>query len=134
MDWMSELGWQETQINDLRALALMYIKQGIYTKALTIFDALTILVPENAADLRTLGALHLQMGNGMQALDLLDRALKYDPAHLGTHLNRAKTLFMLGYRRQGLLQAKDLENASDLTIASQAKALLLAYQSPLPNI
>lgn len=130
MDWMSELGWQERQIRDLRTLGYFYIRQGIYSKALTIFEGLSLLAPDNAYDLQTLGALHLQMGNGMRALDFLDRALKFDPSNLGTHLNRAKALFLLGYRRQGLLQAKELESVSDLAIASQAKALLLAYQQP----
>lgn len=130
MDWMKELGWQKTQIKDLRTLAYSYIQQGIYAKALTILEGLLVLAPDTAYDLQTLGALYLQMGDGMRALDTLDRALKYDPTHLKTHLNRAKTLFMLGYRRQGLLQAKELEHVSDPAIASQARALLLAYQSP----
>ncbi len=134
MDWMKELGWQERQINDLRTLGYSYIQQGVYAKALTIFEGLLVLAPDNAYDLQTLGALYLQLGDGMRALDMLDRALKYDPAHLKTHLNRAKTLFMLGYRRQGLLQAKELEHVSDPAIASQAKALALAYQSPVSNL
>lgn len=133
MDWMSEFGWQKKQIEDLRYLAFSYIKQGIFPKALTIFEALTVLAPDHAYDLQTLGGLHLQMGNGMRALDYLDHALKLEPTHLGTHLNRAKTLFMLGYRRQGVLQAKELEHCSDPQIASQAKALLLAYQQQLPS-
>lgn len=134
MDWMRELGWQKTQIKDLRTLAYSYIQQGVYAKALTIFEGLLILDPDNAYDLQTLGALYLQIGDGMRALDYLDRALKFDPTHLKTHLNRAKTLFMLGYRRQGLLQAKELEHVSDQTVASQAKALALAYQSPVSSL
>lgn len=134
MNWMNELGWQQTQIDDLRSLGYSYIRQGVYTKALTIFEGLSVLAPDDAYDTQTLGALHLQMGNGMRALDYLDRAMKLDPLSLETHLNRAKTLFMLGYRRQGVLQARELEHCSDPNIASQAKALLLAYQEPLGTV
>ena len=78
-----------------------------------------------AYDLQTVGALHLQMGNGLKALDYLDRALKMDPTHLLTQLNRAKALLMLGYKRQGLVQALALESAREKEIASQASASFL---------
>jgi Tfp pilus assembly protein PilF len=64
----------------------------------------------------------------MQALDYIDRALKLDPQNLDARLNRAKALFMLGYRRQGLLQAMELEKCDDEKIASAASALILAYK------
>lgn len=123
---MSFLGWNETQIKDLRSLAYSYLEQGIYETAMTFFDALTILSPGHAYDLQTLGAIHLQMGNGLKALDYLDRALKLEPGHQLTQLNRAKTLFMLGYKRQGLAQAVELEKSTNPAIANPARALLLA--------
>jgi tetratricopeptide (TPR) repeat protein len=128
MDWMSELGWQEPQIDDLRYLGYSYVKEGIYPTALAFFEALTVLSPNNAYDLQTLGALHLQTGNGMRALDYLDRALKLEPASTEVLLNRAKALFMLGYRRQGIAQAMELANCDDPKVASEAGALLLAYK------
>ena len=128
MDWMSELGWQEPQINDIRYLGYSYAKEGIYPTALTLFEMLAVLSPNNIYDLQTLGALHLQTGNGMRALDFLDRALKLEPASPEVQLNRAKALFMLGYRRQGVAQAMELENCDDEKIAAQAKALLFAYR------
>ena len=128
MDWMSELGWQQTQLEDLRALGYSYIKQGVYPSALILFGALSVLSPNQAYDMQTLGALHLQMGNGMRALDFLDRAVKLEPESLETKLNRAKALFMLGYRKQGVVQAMELEKCDDPKIAAQAAALLLAYR------
>ncbi len=128
MDWLETLGWQDTQINDLRFLGYSYVKQGAYTTALTFFEALSVLAPFNAYDLQILGALHLQMGNGLRALEALDNVLKMEPASLETRLNRAKALFMLGYRRQGLLQAMELSRVDNPTIASQAEALILAYK------
>ncbi|MBF8263063.1 MAG: hypothetical protein HW387_728 [Parachlamydiales bacterium] len=128
MDWLEVLGWDEKQIADLRATGCTYIQQGVYSTALKYFEALSVLNPSNSYDLATLGALHLQLGNGLQALDFIDRATKVEPQSLETRLNRAKALFMLGYRRQGLLQAMELEKCDDPGVASQASALVLAYK------
>lgn len=128
MKWLEVLGWGSEEIEDLRYVAYSYIKQGIYDVALTFFDALAVLAPPTFYDLQTIGALHLQLGNGLKALDYLDRALKIEPNHLTTQLNRAKALFMLGYKRQGLAQALELEKSAEKEIASQASALVLAYR------
>ncbi len=128
MDWMGILGWDERKIDDLRYVAYSYIKQGVYDIALTFFDALFVLTAPTAYDLQTIGALHLQLGNGLKALDYLDRALRIDPKHTPTQLNRCKALFMLGYKRQGLMQAATLERCEDAEIARQAASLLLAHQ------
>ena len=127
-EWRKVLNWSDKEMADLRFVGYSYLKQGIYPIALSFFDALTALNPENAFDLSMLGALHLQMGNGLRSLDCIDRALRLDPTSLLTQLNRAKALFLLGYRRQGLLQASELEKCPDPAIASQAGALLLAYK------
>lgn len=128
LNWLEILGWGEGEVNDLRYVAYSYIKQGIYDVALTFFDAVTVLSPPIAYDLQTIGALHLQLGNGLKALDFLDRALKLEPNHLLSKLNRAKALFMLGYKRQGLMQVLELQKCPDPEIAAQASALVLAYQ------
>jgi tetratricopeptide (TPR) repeat protein len=125
--WLEILGWNEEEITDLRFVAYSYIKQGIYDVALTFFDALAVLTPPTAYDLQTVGGLHLQLGNGLKALDFLDRALKMEPGHVLTQLNRAKALFMLGYKRQALAQVLELEKCPDKEIAEQASALVLAY-------
>ncbi len=128
MNWLEILGWSESEMGDLRYVAYSYIRQGIYDVALTFFDALSVLAPPVAYDLQTIGALHLQLGNGLKALDYLDRALKMEPDHRLTQLNRAKALFMLGYKRQGYQQALELEKCPEKEIASQASALVLAYR------
>lgn len=127
-NWLEILNWDNSAVDDLRYVAFSYIKQGVYDVALTFFEAIVVLAPANAYDLQTLGALHLQLGNGAKALDYLDRALKLDPAHLPTQINRAKALFMLGQKRQAILQAEELEKASDKEIAASASALLLGYR------
>ena len=127
INWLEILGWKQEQIEDLRYLAISYIKQGIYDTALTFYNSLAVLTTPTVYDLQTLGALHLQFGNGLKALDYLDQALKLVPHHLPTQLNRARALFLLGYKRQGLAQAIELEKSTDRSIASAASALVLAY-------
>ena len=127
-NWLEILGWGQEEISDLRNAAYSYIRQGIYDVAITLFDALSVLAPPIPYDLQTMGALYLQTGNGLKSLDYLDRAQKIDPTHLPTQLNRAKALFMLGYKRQGLIQAMELEKCPDPEIAAQASALILSYR------
>ena len=128
VNWVEILGWGKGEIADLRYVAYAYAKQGVYDIALTLFEAIVVLSPPTAYDFQTIGALHLQLGNGLRALEFLDRALKMEPAHIATQMNRAKALFMLGYKRQGLLQAAELEKSSDPETASAASALILAYK------
>lgn len=127
LNWLEILGWGSREIGDLRYVGYAYIQQGIYDIALTFFEALIVLSPPTIYDLQTIGALHLQMGNGLKALDYLDRALKQDPTNFLTQLNRAKALFALGYKRQGLSQLQELQKCPDQQIATQASALSLAY-------
>jgi predicted Zn-dependent protease len=126
MGWVDALGWTEETIQDLRALAYSYIQQGVYDVALTIFNALAVLTKQTVYDLQTLGALHLQLGNGLQALEYLDAALQEDPLHLPTQLNKAKALFILGRVEQGIAQAKLVAGQSEVELANQAEALIFA--------
>ena len=127
-DWNKLLGWGKQQVNDLRLLAYSYVRQGVYDVALTVFDALAVLDPSSSYDLQSIGAIHLQQGNGLDALEFLDRALELDPQHLPTRLNRVKALFMIGSMEEGLVEAKKLTSSIDPEIAGQAAALLLAYR------
>ena len=128
INWMELLNWTEEQIEDLRFVAYSYLKQGLYDDALTFFEAIAILSPDNAYDLQTLGGIYLHQGNALLALNFLDKALKVDPHHYPTLLNRAKALFLLGYKKQGIAQAHALETCRDAAINSAARALILSYQ------
>ncbi len=127
MDWLSVLGWTAEELEDLRFVGYAYIKQGKYDIALSFFEALVVLAPHSAYDLQTLGAIYLQQGNNLMALNYIEKALKLEPHHSPTLLNRAKVLFALGYKKQGLIQAKALETHPDEVVSGQAQALLLAY-------
>jgi len=127
VNWLEVLGWEEQQLEDLRFVGYSYVKQGKYDIGITFFEALVVLLPQSAYDLQTLGALYLQIGNNLMALNYLERALKLDSHHFPSLLNRTKALFALGYKRQALAQAAQLKTCSDSSIADQAEALLLAY-------
>ena len=127
VNWLEVLDWGENELEDLRFVGFSYLKQGKYDIALTFFEALVVLTLGNPYDLQTLGAIHLQQNNNLQALNYIERALKIDPDHLPTKLNRAKALLALGYKRQGIRQAEELSKVESLDIADQASALLIAY-------
>lgn len=127
--WLDILGWGKSELEDLRFVAYSYIKQGHYDIAITFFEALVILSPHTAYDAQTLGALYLQKGNNLAALNYIERSLKIEPNHAPSLLNRTKALFSLGYRRQGLRQAQALVKHADAKVADQASALILAFTS-----
>lgn len=126
-NWIEVLGWTDEQLDDLRFVGYSYIRQGKWEIARTFFEALVLLAPTNAYDWQTLGAIRLQIGEHLMALNALDRSLKFDPIHLPTKLNRTKALFSLGYKKQALAEAESLSTCTDSHIASQAGALLLAH-------
>jgi len=125
--WKEILGWSQEQFDDLRFVGFAYLKEGKYDVATPIFESLVILLPQSAYDWQTLGGLYLETGDNLKALQTIERALKLDPTHEPTLLNRTKALFALGYKRQALAQAKTLEINPNPQIANAAAALLLAY-------
>lgn len=127
IDWTEIVGWNGEALEDLRSLGYAYLKQGKYDFAQSFFEALVMFTKNEPYDLQTLGGIYLEMGKNLQALGLIERALKIDPTHSATLINRTKALFALGYRRQAIAQAKELMSHSGAGIASQASALLLAY-------
>ena len=127
INWLDVLDWNLEELENLRFMGYSYIKQGQYDTALKFFEALVVLSEENVYDLQTLGAIYLQVGNNLMALNYLEKAIKLDPTHGSTLLNRSKALLALGYKKQGLMQAKSLEVHPESSISSQAAALALAY-------
>ena len=127
VQWSDVLGWDGEALEDLRYLGYAYLKQGKYDIARSFFEALLTLSNQNPYDLQTLGGIYLEVGKNLQALNTIEQALKLDPLHSETLLNRAKALFALGYRRQALAQTNALLKDANPLIANQSSALLLAY-------
>src|SRR3972149_9707859 len=99
MNWSETLEWKKDQIDDLRYIGYLYIRQGLYDVALKFFEALNILSDENFYDISTLGSLHLQKGNNLTALEYFDKAIMIEPKNASLILNRSKALLALGYKR-----------------------------------
>lgn len=127
MNWNEILGFDQTKIDDLRYVGYSYIKEGHYPIAIKFFEALTILQPKNAYDFQTLGALYLQTGQLQYALNFLERALKLEPLHELTQLNKLKALYLLGYTKQANSLAQDLLKSSSLQVRDKVESLLMAY-------
>jgi len=128
INWLEVLDWDSSELEDLRFVGYSYIQQGKYDIALSFFKALVVLNPSSSYDLQTLGALFLEKGNNLEALNYLDQSLKIEPTHLSSKLNKAKALFSLGYKKQATIVAKELEKSTDESIAKRASALLLSYE------
>lgn len=126
-EWLEILGWGQDELDDLRFVGYSYIRQGHYDTAITFFEALIILAPQSAYDLQTLGALYLQKGNNLAALNYIERSLKVEPNHIPSLLNRTKALFSLGYKRQAVMQALELQKNADKRVVEQATALLMVH-------
>jgi tetratricopeptide (TPR) repeat protein len=127
LNWLEILDWGPEQLEDLRFVGYSYIKEGKYDIALSFFKALVTLNPTSPYDLQTLGAIFLEKGNHLDALNYLEQSLKIAPTHLPSKLNKAKALASLGYKKQAVLVAKELEKSSDPDIGKQASALLLSF-------
>ena len=127
INWLDLLDWGKDQLEDLRFIGFAYIKEGKYDIAKTFFEAIITLSPNNAYDLQTLGAIYLQEGKNLEALTYIDKALLFTPKHSETLLNRAKALFSLGYKKQGISQANVLLSCENKNIANQAQALISAF-------
>ena len=127
MKWTEYLGWSNQQINDLRYIGHLYLSEGKYNIATNFFEALAIFDPNNVTDLQTLGALYLETGNGLNALNFLNMSLQIKPNDQITLINKAKALFTIGYKKQGIALAKTLINSDNEKVKNQAEALVLVY-------
>ena len=126
MNWLDLLNWSEMQTDELRSIGFSYLQQGKYDLAMVFFEALTILEADNPQDMQTLGALHLEKGNNLKALEYLDRSLQVK-SDSSTLLNRVKVLFKLGYKGQAITEARLLLKSDSSDIALQAQALIMAF-------
>ncbi|OGN59745.1 MAG: hypothetical protein A3F40_03960 [Chlamydiae bacterium RIFCSPHIGHO2_12_FULL_27_8] len=127
MDWKGFLNLSDETIDDVRIVGYCYVRQGCFDIALDYFKALIIIDPKNIYDLQTLGSIYLEKGKYLEALKFLDKSLKINPQNDMALLNKARALFAIGYRREGLEAANILQKKNNVKVASQAQALIKAY-------
>jgi len=127
VNWLEKIGWTEENVEDIRYTGYSYIRQGKYDIALSFFEALVVLTPNEPYDHQTLGAIYLQLNKPQQALLYFEKALQLDPSHAPTLLNLCKTFFSLERKNEGLKICHSLKKNPDVSVANIAKALILAY-------
>lgn len=132
--WMEKLGWDESQIEDVRFLGYHYIRQGKYDIARVFFEGIIALIADRpletqlAYDYETLGAIYLQMGNNARALRYLERALRMEPRNLLAALNKVKALIALGRIDSAMKLARKLLKCKDPIIRDRAEALIMSQE------
>lgn len=129
LNWFEILGWNDQYLENLRATAFLYIRQGKYEVAKEIFHTLSICNPNNVFDLQTLGSIYLQENQASLALAYLEKAKKLDPNNFTVRINHIKAMLSLGYRNEALpLIESFIKTCPDPYMVSDAEALLLAYR------
>ena len=127
VNWREILGWSDDQLEELRLSGFSFLREGHYQKALLFYEALVILDPSSDYDAQTLGALYLHLGEHAKAIPILEQALKLDPTHEPSLLNKAKALLMANRKFEALEIIKQLEKSADSAISGDAAALIYAY-------
>lgn len=134
IEWLETLGWDETQVEDIRFLGYHYIRQGKYDIARVFFEGIVAFVADQplekqlAYDFETLGAIYLQLGNNARSLRYLERALRMDAKNSLAALNKVKALLALGRVEAALSLARKLMKNKDNMIRDRAEALVMGQK------
>ncbi|HRW58126.1 MAG TPA: tetratricopeptide repeat protein [Chlamydiales bacterium] len=122
--WLEILNWNETQLTDLKNVGYQYVLQGKYDIALKIYKALVTLNPNDNYNNKILGSIYLELNNPLEALNFYNQALKLDPDDAYTEMNRAKSLYLLGYHKQATQAMQKLSMSSNKKVAQEATSFL----------
>lgn len=132
INWLEVLNWDEDYLENLRAMAFLYIRQGEYGFAKDYFHTLTLFNPNNSFDLQTLGALYLQENDPSLALSYLQKAKTLDPNNYTIQLNHIKAMLLLGYTQESkVLLDVFFKGCKVKRLLMDAEALKMAYLEPL---
>ncbi len=121
--WTHFLGWEHKQLQDLQMVAFLYLEQGKYDIAKTFLEALTVLKPEEPYNWQTLGSVRLELKEFNEAIFCFDTALKLDPLHYPTLLNKAQALFSLKKLPEAYEITETLKTCPHPNVAKQASFL-----------
>lgn len=134
IDWLEKLGWDESQVEDLRFLGYHYIRQGKYEIARVFYEGIIALTSEKPLkeqvtyDYETLGAIYLQLGNNARSLRYLERALRMDPKNTLAALNKVKALMALGRTKAAMTLARSLLKSKDAIVRDRSEALIMSQK------
>ena len=86
INWLKTLEWEEEQLEDLRLAGYSYIRQGKYDIALSFFEALGVLNPEDAWVHFNLGEMYWRQGEVIRTIEEYKKAIELEPGIDWFHL------------------------------------------------
>lgn len=123
-----KIGMTEAEFIEMGRIGAIFYEQGNFEKALTIFEGLVELDPQNAAARAALGGVLTQLQRDDQALVHLNRAVELNGQEIGPYVNRAE-IFIRKQRLEeaveNLKQAIDLDPLEQDAGANRARAMVL---------
>jgi Flp pilus assembly protein TadD len=127
VEWREVVGWDQDEIEEMRAIAYAYLRQGHLALARTFYEALVVLDPNSLYDLRTLAVLRDLQGDTDGALTLYGKVLQLEPTDPFASLGLAKAQLAAGRRGEAIPRLQKLSTIPDRRVAADAQALLQAY-------
>jgi tetratricopeptide (TPR) repeat protein len=124
---VEKLGWTEENLVELQNLGFSFFMEGKYPVASLYYETLIRLNPEDTYNHQLLGAIYLEGNENELAVTALDRALKLDPSHVPSKLNKAKALFALEKREEALALAKEIVKTKTPRLSNVAEALIMGH-------
>lgn len=127
-NFQEKLGITSQEFNEIGKIGAMYLEQGNFQKARTIFEGLIELNPNDAIAYSALGALYTILEEDYEALKYLTKAIELNSGLIAAYVNRAEVFI----RQQKLVEAvADLKTAIELdptrkdSGANRARAMVL---------
>lgn len=121
-------GYEPEDLMAVAEIAWHYLMSGGLKLALTLYEGLTAVAPEEPYFALALGLVHDRMNDPRQAQDWYQRASRLDPGDGRPDINRAELYLEAGDRAKALqLMARGAEKArrrGDDVLATKAEALL----------
>lgn len=93
---------REEALDVLRLLGHVYLRQGHPAEALVMLKALSLLKPDDVSASLSVASAHVRLGEGEEAMAVLDQLLDAGVDHPALYLLRGQALAMTGYAEQAV--------------------------------
>ncbi len=110
-------------------LGLIYLKQKKYEDALSEFQQVRHIEPNNSVVLDKIGETHLEMGQTEKALPFFEEAVRISPDNHQTHYRLASFYLKAGLQEQAVDEFKKvIERSPDSSEAKESRKVLETLQ------
>lgn len=131
-----QIGMSAADFQAMGDMGAMFYSQGQLDKALTIFEGMLELEPENDAVLSALGAVLTQRREDERALICLDKAIEKNRSEIASFVNRAEILLRKSeFERavEDLTEAINLDPQEKDPGANRARAMVLGIHQMIES-